>query len=193
MEIKVELKKPYNEKQRLDFIVLNSHQKGYEIKETPTALEAWGDTEEEKLATAKQDKYNEALFKAKNYLDNGDAVYEFVLDDEAYHIEATDSNISKTGLKAIMLIQAQDPNLKDVWNTKEDINIYLNAEQFKEISLGLGAIQSQVWTVRFPYYLNLIEQAETLEEINSIYIDYSQPIEKPETQVNTEDIKMEGI
>ena len=48
MEIKAKLNKPYTEKQRMDFIVLNNHTKGYEIKETEIALEAWGYTEEEK-------------------------------------------------------------------------------------------------------------------------------------------------
>ena len=48
MEIKVTLNKPYTEKQRMDFIVTNNHQLGYEIKETEMALEAWGYTEEEK-------------------------------------------------------------------------------------------------------------------------------------------------
>jgi hypothetical protein len=48
MEIKATLNKPYTEKQRADFIVENNHQHGYEIRETETALEAWGYTEEEK-------------------------------------------------------------------------------------------------------------------------------------------------
>lgn len=38
MEIKDELKKPYTEKERADFIVKNNHQNGYEIKETEEAL-----------------------------------------------------------------------------------------------------------------------------------------------------------
>lgn len=48
MEIKNVLNKPYTEKQRMDFIVANNHQYGYEIKETETELQAWGYTEEEK-------------------------------------------------------------------------------------------------------------------------------------------------
>lgn len=48
MEIKATLNKPYSEKQRTDFIVEQNHQQGYEIRETETALEAWGYTEEEK-------------------------------------------------------------------------------------------------------------------------------------------------
>jgi DNA-binding transcriptional MerR regulator len=53
MELKATLNKPYSEKQRLDFIVTNNHNKGYELKETETALEAWGLTEEEQAEEAK--------------------------------------------------------------------------------------------------------------------------------------------
>lgn len=48
MEIKAELLKPYTEDERINFIVTQNHQLGYEIRETETALEAWGYTEEEK-------------------------------------------------------------------------------------------------------------------------------------------------
>lgn len=38
MEIKAKLNKPYTSKQRVDFIVKNNHNKGYEIQETEDAL-----------------------------------------------------------------------------------------------------------------------------------------------------------
>ena len=47
MEIKSSLKKPYTDKQRIDFIVQQNHKNGYEIRETETSLEAWGYTEAE--------------------------------------------------------------------------------------------------------------------------------------------------
>lgn len=47
MEIKATLNKPYIETERLDFIVKQNHQNGYEIRETEDVLEAWGYTEEE--------------------------------------------------------------------------------------------------------------------------------------------------
>ena len=54
MEIKATLNKPYNEEQRLNFIVIQNHTKGYEIKETESALEAWGLTDEEIAEREKQ-------------------------------------------------------------------------------------------------------------------------------------------
>ena len=47
MEIKATLQKPYTEEQRLNFIVQQNHQNGYEIRETEDELQAWGYTEEE--------------------------------------------------------------------------------------------------------------------------------------------------
>ena len=54
MEIKAQLNKPYTETARLDFIVLENHQNGYEIRETENALEAWGYTEEEEADIREQ-------------------------------------------------------------------------------------------------------------------------------------------
>lgn len=47
MEIKAELKQPYTENERINFIVEQNHKNAYEIRETETSLEAWGKTEEE--------------------------------------------------------------------------------------------------------------------------------------------------
>ena len=54
MEIKSELKQPYTEEQRVEFIVEQNHRNGYEIRETETSLEAWGYTEEEKQEQRKE-------------------------------------------------------------------------------------------------------------------------------------------
>lgn len=48
MEIKAVLNKPYTENEKINFIVEQNHNNGYEIRETEIALEAWGYTEEEK-------------------------------------------------------------------------------------------------------------------------------------------------
>lgn len=61
MEIKATLNKPYTDKQRLDFIVEQNHTNGYEIKETETALEAWGYTEEEQKAKVKEARKKELI------------------------------------------------------------------------------------------------------------------------------------
>jgi hypothetical protein len=47
MELKSELKQPYTDEERADFIVENNHQHGYEIRETEESIQAWGLTQEE--------------------------------------------------------------------------------------------------------------------------------------------------
>ena len=47
MEIKATLQKPFEENERMEFIVEYNHNKGYEINETETELQALGYTEEE--------------------------------------------------------------------------------------------------------------------------------------------------
>ena len=65
MEIKSELKQPYTDKQRMDFIVEQNHQLGFEIKETETALEAWGYSEEEKQEQEREQRNQEIDNKIK--------------------------------------------------------------------------------------------------------------------------------
>ena len=59
------LLKPYTDSQRMDFIVENNHNNGYEIRETELALEAWGYTKEEQ-------QEQEAERIAKLHLTRGD-------------------------------------------------------------------------------------------------------------------------
>jgi DNA-binding transcriptional MerR regulator len=65
MEIEAILQKPYTERQKLNFIVTNNHNLGYEIRETSLALEAWGYTEEEKQEQEKQRRNSEIDSKIK--------------------------------------------------------------------------------------------------------------------------------
>lgn len=61
MEIKAELVKPYTEDERVNFIVQQNHQNGYEIRETETALQAWGLTAEEE-AEKEDAEFNKQFF-----------------------------------------------------------------------------------------------------------------------------------
>lgn len=61
MELKATLEKPYTVQQRTEFIIHQNHQQGYKIKETETALEAWGYTEEEK-EEQRQERFRKEFF-----------------------------------------------------------------------------------------------------------------------------------
>lgn len=126
--------------------------------------------EEEQLAKAKQEKYNEANVKARAFLESGDALYEF---EEGKHIEATEGNIGKfTGFAVGYITGRLQPEDTVDWNTKEDENIELNQEQVGDILNGLGRVQAYVWTVQFPAYVQAINDAQTAAEVNEITIEY---------------------
>ena len=55
MEIKATLQKPYEDNERMDFIVQYNHNQGYVIEETETELQALGYTEEE-IATQERER-----------------------------------------------------------------------------------------------------------------------------------------
>ena len=185
MEIKAILEKPYTEKEKNDFIVENNHKKGYEIKETDVALEAWGLDDNELLTEAKQRKYEEATNKAKEYLEGGNALFEF---EEGKHIEATDGNIAKMTAYALAFVTGQlQPEDKVVWNTKEDETVELAQEQIAQIIAGLGQVQAAVWAVEFPLYVQAIEEAETIEDVEAIIIEYGSSIVTEEESQDEEE------
>ena len=74
MEIKATLNKPYTSKDRADFIVANNHTLGYEIKETDTALEAWGLTAEEKSKAEEKARKDNRIAELKQYLSDTDYI-----------------------------------------------------------------------------------------------------------------------
>lgn len=130
------------------------------------------------LQEAKQAKYNEANSKANEYLQSGEALYEF---EEGKHIEATDGNIAKMTAYALAYVTGQlQPEDTVVWNTKEDETVNLNQVQIVAILNGLGNVQAVVWSVQYPVYVSMIESATTIEEVEAIEIDYTTPVEESE-------------
>lgn len=135
------------------------------------------------LATAKQAKYDEANNGAKAYLDSGEALFEL---EPNKHIEATDGNIGKLSAYALGFVTGTltEPVL---WNTKEDEVVELNQEQLMLVLQGLGTVQAVVWNLKFPYFLQLIEEAETVEDVNAIKIDYNINIEVEDENLQDND------
>ena len=123
-------------------------------------------TEQEKFEMAKADKYAEALGGAKQFIET-EACYQF---NKSNSIEATDGNIGKFTAYALGFVSGAYESVQ--WTSKEDNVLTLNQEQVQTILFGLGAIQSNVWNVQFVAYKNLIEQAETIEDINAIEVHY---------------------
>ena len=94
------------------------------------------------------------------------------------HIEATDGNIAKMTAYALAYVTGQlQPEDTVVWNTKEDETVNLNQAQIVSILNGLGQVQAIVWSVKYPAYVQAIDEAETVEEVENIIIDYTEESE----------------
>ena len=83
MEIKATLKKPFSEKQRLDFIVENNHKQGFEIKETSEGLEAWGLSDEEKATRQNESEHLARIAELKQKLSETDYIVIKIAEGEA--------------------------------------------------------------------------------------------------------------
>lgn len=124
----------------------------------------------ELLRQAKERKYNEAVAKANDYIQSGNALYEF---ETGKHIEATDGNIGKFTAYALAFVTGQlQPTDTVVWNTKEDETVQLSQLQVSDILVGLGQVQAVVWTIKYPAYITAINEATTVEEVEAIEINY---------------------
>ena len=125
------------------------------------------DYEARELEKAKEEKRQEADFKAKEFLEGGNALYEL---NEEFHIEASKENMNTFATAAIAIEKGLIPHQE--WTSKEDNVLRLTGEQCLEISCGIGAIQSNVWNTQYIGYSDKIKKAKTLKALEKIVIDY---------------------
>ena len=164
MEIKAQLKNPYTTKAKEDFIVENNHNLGYEIKETDEALEAWGYTEEEKLAQLKDFMFSKNTSLAKNAVENGYVTFKGA---------QFETNAQTVGdLTASMLLVQQAGLETYSWLTKDDKIVELSLEDFGELGGLIAQYKIGIWNGKYLNYKALIESAETVEELEEIKIEY---------------------
>ena len=165
MEIKAELKQPYTENERLDFIVEQNHKLGYKIEETETSLESWGYTEAEELLKLKEQKNTENTVKAKQAVENGYVVFKGA---------EFETNAQTVGdLTATMLLMQAGGVETYLWLSKDDIPVELTVEDFGTLGALIATFKNDIWQRKYLYFKALIENATTIEEVNSINIDYT--------------------
>ena len=160
MEIKATLNKPYTDNERMDFIVHYNHNLGYDIKETETALEAWGFDEKDLLEQAKITKIQ----------DND------VLRDEALIRGVTYNNIlfdSDTDQKANLMgaiFQMGDTDTIEWFGMNNDSLICT-----KQDLLNIGNLITELHSFCWAKNAEIKEQinnAKTIEEVENIEINY---------------------
>lgn len=153
-------------KQTQSEYILNDEGTEY-IRKTQKVIKA-------QLIAEQKIKSTEALDKANEYINNGNALYEI---SPTAHIEATDGNISKLTAYMLAYLTKQVPALTTIkWTTKEDNIIELTQDDIVQILAGLGAVQAEIWNEKYTNYINEINNAKTIEEVKSIEIDYSKSL-----------------
>lgn len=187
------LKKPYTDTEYADFIVLHNHNNRRKIEETETALyalEPWeifinGEVidnteayEAEQFALAKESKIQEATDKAYSFeqtdaLITVKATNAMTRVSDLYHIEGHFTNMIKISAYA----QSMGDEEILPWNTKENINVFLNKTGCAQLSALMQQMNVKLWTVDFPTYIAQIEACTTVDEINAINVEYKNPEE----------------
>lgn len=174
MEIKETLKQPYTEQEKINFVVEQNHRLGYIIEEQEDKLVALGYTEQEKLQQAKEIKFKEILDKAYEY-ENKTGLVSFdgrVSETETQVLHTELFNQSKFFQMVIGFTQGVLTG-DQLYNTKEDINVLINSEEAQAIYFAIKNATEKLWTVDYLHYKNLIEQAETIEDIEAVEVDYT--------------------
>lgn len=153
--------------QRLQYTVTLSEYSELEIKETerPIINFEFADTPEyiaEELAKAKEAKMQENATKRDEHLLAG-VVYKDVLFDSD-----TDQKIN---------LQSYVPNMSDtdtvIWLGKDNQPLECTKEDLMAIGGLIRGLTVQVWSVKNPAYVEAINNATTMEELNAINIDYN--------------------
>ena len=162
MEIKATLQKPYSETERIEFIVEQNHKKGYEVRETQNALEAWGKDNEEKLADAKQVKVSENDSKRDEAL-NGGVTYKDVLFDSD-----TDQKIN---LLATVSTMGDEDTI--VWFGMDNQPLLCTKEDLINIGGLITQLHSFCWNKNAEIKAE-ISYAQTIEDVNAIEINYEE-------------------
>jgi hypothetical protein len=138
-----------------------------EIKETerPIVNFEFADTDEykaEQLAKAKEAKLQENATKRDEHLLAG-VVYKDVLFDSD-----TDQKIN---------LQFHVSNMSDtdtvIWFGKDNQPLKCTKEDLMAIGGLISSLTAQVWSVKNPAYVEAINNATTMEELNAINIDYN--------------------
>lgn len=174
MKIKAELLRPYTEQEKIDFIVQQNHRLGYIIEEQEDKLVALGYTEQEKLKQAKEIKLKEILEKAYEY-ENKTGLVSFDGRISETETQVLHTELFNQGKFFQMVIGFSQGVLTgdQLYNTKEDINVSINAEEAQAIYFAIKNATEKLWTVDYLYYKSLIEQAETVEDVEAVEVDYS--------------------
>ena len=120
MEIKAEILQPFNEEERINFIVEQNHKLGYEIRETETSLEAWGYTEEE-IDLQEKERIQELFMTRSDFFDGTIMAWGIGQDELLVLIQGLLATLPIEDVKKLIAIN----------NFKNALNFYRKHDLFK--------------------------------------------------------------
>ena len=145
-------------------------------------------TEQEKLQQAKEIRLKEILDKAYEY-ENKTGLVSFngrISDTETQVLHTELFNQGKFFQMVIGFSQGVLTS-DQLYNTKEDINVLINSEEAQAIYFAIKNATEKLWTVDYLYYKKLIEQAETVEDVEAVEVDYAIGKDTGNIEETTED------
>lgn len=182
MELKAQLLKPYTDGQRMKFIVSQNHRLGYEIRETETALEAWGEDATERLEDLRNQKYkeNETIRDA------------FLVSGVKYKEVLWDSDLEQ---KLNISVQVSTMGDEDtvVWVAMDGVTaLEMTKAELLELGALLTKMTAYVWQFKNPAIKAAIAEAQTEEELNEIEIDYNTDLQDNDEPTDETVVIQEG-
>ena len=162
MEIKAVLRKPYEEIDKLEFIVNNNHEKGYEIKETDAELQAWGADDNDLFLARKEQRIAENDEKRDTALLGG-VTYNNVLFDSD-----TDQ---KTNLIGEIMTMSDTDTV--VWFGMDNQGLLCTKADLMAIGGLITELHSFCWQNN-AYIKEQIENANSIEDLEMININYEE-------------------
>ena len=125
--------------------------------------------ENEALILAKEQKQKENTALAKNAVENG------YVDFKGAQFETNAQTVGD--LTASMLLVQQAGLESYSWLTKDDKVVELTLEDFGTLGGLIAQYKAGVWNEKYLNFKEQIENAETIEEVNNIELDYDIPSE----------------
>lgn len=121
------------------------------------------------LNELKNKKQEENILKAKEAVETGYVEYK----DAQF-----ETNAQTVGdLTATMLLMQTTGMLTYDWLSRDDKIVTLTLEDFSLLGGLIAEYKNYIWSVKYLGFKEQIENAETLEEVEAIVIDYNVPIE----------------
>lgn len=135
-----------------------------ETSETYILVDGVYVTKEEQLSLAKTQKKAECLQKAIEAEENGSVLYKNAV------FETSASNMAKLTSQFAMIQVGLIDSVQ--WLSKDDVQMELTSEDIMALGQLIADYTGALWNVQYLNFMEQIENANSLEELNLINIEY---------------------